>query len=454
MPQKGKPFRVGRVRVYLRGRVWYLCYHENGRRRRPRAGTDRAIARRLAAETNAQLEVGAPSLLSFEKVSVQELRERWLLHHEQVRRSSVHTVRRYRAATEHLVRFVEGNNGRHLAADASRFALAAAEEFVGHLRKARVSPNGHPKTEKRSLRDKGVLFILGTCRAIFSYASKHRHLSPYAENPFGGVGISRMPVEDAKPIRLLTPDEERRFLEACDDWQFPVFLTLMMTGLRPGELTHLLLPNDLDLEAGVLRVTNKQALGWQVKTRSERELPLAPVLVGILRQAVGERDSGPVFRGRRFTRTWMASDMIGRLLDCRVRREENELGRSLSREERQRAARKAWVKAGLITNERLRREFMRVTKKIGLPELTTPKTLRHMFATYLQDANVDPLIRMQLMGHSPMGAKAAGPLGMTAVYTHTKPETRRRQLLAALDGRACTAVARDLLRERPTLRAG
>ncbi|SFI23293.1 hypothetical protein [Planctomicrobium piriforme] len=36
-------------------------------------------------------------------------------------------------------------------------------------------------------------------------------------------------------------------MEACDHRQFPVFLTLMLTGLRPGELTHLLLPDDLDL---------------------------------------------------------------------------------------------------------------------------------------------------------------------------------------------------------------
>jgi hypothetical protein len=57
---KVNKFRVGKVRACLRGRVWYLCYHENGRRRRPRVGTDREAARQLAAQVNAQLEVGAP----------------------------------------------------------------------------------------------------------------------------------------------------------------------------------------------------------------------------------------------------------------------------------------------------------------------------------------------------------------------------------------------------------
>ncbi len=438
---KKQSFRVGRVGVYLRGSVWYLCYWENGRRRRPRAGRDRDVARRLAAEVNAQLEGGAPSMLSFERVSVEELRDRWLRHHEFVRRSSVHTIRRYRAATDHLLRFV---GGARVAADASRFSLGDAEEFVAHLRSIRVSPNGHEKTKKRGLLDKGVLFIIETCRALFSYAARHRHLSPYAENPFASLGFNRMPIEDAKPIRLFTPDEERRFLEECDDWQFPIFLTLIMTGLRSGELSHLLLPDDLDLDAGILRVTNKPDLGWQVKTRSEREIPLSPILVGILRGVVDARSSGPVFLRKRIVtgRDTPVAATPGERLASVVSRSDEEQRPEDDRGGRLRIAKKAWWASGAITNEIVRRAFMRITRKIGLPDVTAPKTLRHMFATCLQDANVDPLIRMELMGHAPQGARAGGPLGMTSTYTHTRPATRRGQLLAALEHRPCTKVAR------------
>ncbi len=91
-------------------------------------------------------------------------------------------------------------------------------------------------------------YVLECCRALFNYAARRRHLPPYAENPFAAIEIDRIPVETARPIELLTADQERAFLEACDDWQFPVFLTLLLTGLRPGELCHLLLPDDLDLE--------------------------------------------------------------------------------------------------------------------------------------------------------------------------------------------------------------
>ena len=54
-------------------------------------------------------------------------------------------------------------------------------------------------------------------------------------------------MEDARPVIALDEELERKFFQACDWWQFPVFLTLFLTGVRPGELTHLLLPDDLDL---------------------------------------------------------------------------------------------------------------------------------------------------------------------------------------------------------------
>lgn len=152
---KGKiaSFRVGKVRAYRRGRVWYLHYYEAGQRRRPRVGPDRDLARQMAAQINGQLEVGAPAALSFEPISIPELRERWLDHHENVRRSSVQTIRRYRAATQHLINFLQNVRPVRLASD---FRSRHAEEFVRYLRSTKVAPNGHPKARKRLLRDSGI----------------------------------------------------------------------------------------------------------------------------------------------------------------------------------------------------------------------------------------------------------------------------------------------------------
>ncbi|MDP6153620.1 MAG: hypothetical protein QF785_09610, partial [Phycisphaeraceae bacterium] len=243
---KSASIRVGRVTAYRRGKTWYLCYHDNGVRKRPRVGPDRDAARRLAAQTNAQLELGAPAPLSFEPVAIDNLRQRWLDYHEHVIKSSLATVRRYAAATRHLLNYVQVEQRvRH----ASDFRPTHVEAFAAYLRRIKVAPNGHANAVKKPLRDKGIKFILEICRSMFNYAAKRRHLPPYAENPFASFEIDRLPVEDAKPFVGFDAAQERAFLDACDEWQFPIFLTLMLTGVRPGELTHLLI-DDVDLHDG------------------------------------------------------------------------------------------------------------------------------------------------------------------------------------------------------------
>jgi integrase len=252
----------------------------------------------MAAQINGQLEMGAPAALSYEPISVPDPRQRWLDHHEQVRRSSLATIKRCRTATEHLLTFLEKSCPvRH----ACEFRPRQATEFVRYLRTIKVAPNGHPKARKRPLLDTGIKYILETCCSLFNYAQRNRHLSPYAENPFRTIEVSRMPVEDFRPVVVFTEEQECTFLKACDDWQFPLFLTLLLTGLRPGELCHLLLPDDLDLETGWLYVRNKAQFGWQVTTRNQRDVPLVPALVEVLRHALAGRSTGPVFRQRRFS---------------------------------------------------------------------------------------------------------------------------------------------------------
>jgi len=50
---------------------------------------------------------GVPTLLAFTPISLSELRDLFLAHHEHVLKSSVATVRRYRAATKHIQDFIE-----------------------------------------------------------------------------------------------------------------------------------------------------------------------------------------------------------------------------------------------------------------------------------------------------------------------------------------------------------
>ena len=444
MPKKFISFRIGKVQAYLRGHIWYLCYHENGLRRRPRVGTDRDAARQLAAQINAQLEVGAPTALSFEPLAIPLLRDRWLEHHELVLRSSVHTINRYRTATDHLLRFLEQRPVRY----ASLFHASHAGEFVHYLRTIKVAPNGHAHTAKRPLMDKGLRYVLECCRAMFNHAAKRRHLPPYAENPFRTLEIDHIPIEEARPIELFSSTQEKAFLEACDDWQFPLFLTLILTGLRPGELCHLLVPDDLDLNAQIIRVRNKPRLGWQIKTRNERDIPLIPGLADVLRVHLMGRCSGLVFCRRRWNqrladRLQTANlSFLEKELVSRISEYEAKTGKPITRKDRLRIAQRLWCDLGAVKPDRIRTEFMRLTRKIGKSSCTAPKVFRHQFATALQEGRVDPLIRNLLMGHASVSDRTAGHgLGMTAVYTHSRPETCRQQLEAALANRPAVVVA-------------
>lgn len=120
----------------------------------------------MAAQINAQLEVNVPTAFSFESVRIDELQRRWLDHHEQILRSSVHTVRRYRTATRHLLEFVAVQCP---ALQTAQITAQHAEQFVRYLRSLRVSPNGHPNSQKRPLLDNGVRYILETCRSLFAF---------------------------------------------------------------------------------------------------------------------------------------------------------------------------------------------------------------------------------------------------------------------------------------------
>jgi integrase len=140
-----------------------------------------------------------------------------------------------------------------------------------------------------------VVFVLGSCRSLFNFAREQRHLPAYAPNPFAGLAIDRMRIEDAKPVRPFTPEQEVEFFRACDDWQFRVFFLLAFTGLRVREFTHLLIDNDVRLGENLIRVTNKPGLHWQVKTRNPRDVPVLAEVGQVLRACSRVGSQGPSY---------------------------------------------------------------------------------------------------------------------------------------------------------------
>src|ERR1700677_2163357 len=143
-------FRVGKVSVYQHHGAWWLYYREHGNPVRRKVGLKQDDAERIAAQVNAQVTNGSPSMLSFEPVNVPDLRQQFLDYHEHVLHSSLGTVCRYRTATQHLEDFVA-----QLARKPQSHELRP-DAFAIYLRKLEVAPNGHKNSAKRKLRDKGI----------------------------------------------------------------------------------------------------------------------------------------------------------------------------------------------------------------------------------------------------------------------------------------------------------
>ena len=129
--------RIGKVSLYLHHGAWWVYYREAGKPVRKSVGADKSEAERVAAQVNAQLVQGAPSLLSFTPIGVPELRRQFLDHHEFARGSTLATVNRYRAATQHLENFTAQTRKPPLAHEVK------PDQFAAYLRTIEVAPNGH-----------------------------------------------------------------------------------------------------------------------------------------------------------------------------------------------------------------------------------------------------------------------------------------------------------------------
>ena len=122
-----------------------------------------------------------------------------------------------------------------------------------------------------------------------------------------------MKIDDSKAIFVFDAATELEFFRRCSDWAFPIHFTLAKTGLRIGELVHLLI-EDVDLAGGWLHVRNKVELGWRIKTGQERVVPLLPEAVEVVRRVIGTRLRGPVF-----LREKLAGRVLARLAGVRPR---------------------------------------------------------------------------------------------------------------------------------------
>ncbi|NOZ20431.1 MAG: tyrosine-type recombinase/integrase [Planctomycetes bacterium] len=409
--------KVGRVTIYRRGNTYSLYYRENGRTERVRIDGNLATAKATASKVNAALEETRPTPFGFQRAEIGDCISDFLDYCEHVKGLSVRTLDRYRAALSHFGEFAGSRKNLNTVDQVTEGTI---EDFVKWMRNRTRTRNGAEQGERRQYKMKGIKFVLSTCRTAFNHAKKRHHLPPYAENPFTSFPIEQLKERDQEPTSMLDAEEQGRFFEECSDWQFGIFVFLAAYGLRVGELTHLLI-SDVDLEKSVFHIRSKPDLFWDVKTSNERVLPIVPEIRPVLVERIGDRRAGFVFLNEKFfgdgqgpKRTFGSDAALLRYLrgivDAKRREgvtDEKELLRAMVPFLRE---------MGMIPEKRIRQEFMKLTRRIGRPEVTKAHSLRHAFSTFAQEHGVNTIVVQDLLGHA--------SLDMTRRYTHPTMQSK------------------------------
>jgi integrase len=126
---------------------------------------------------------------------------------------------------------------------------------------------------------------LARLRSVFTYAVQKEWLT---RNPFTkGEPLISMAQEVVRE-RVLSTDEQRKLLQACQTKQrrliYPIILTALDSGCRRGELLKLKW-RDVDLEKGAITV-----IATNAKTNRQRMIDLEPISMAELRKMA--KDSG------------------------------------------------------------------------------------------------------------------------------------------------------------------
>ncbi len=135
----------------------------------------------------------------------------------------------------------------------------------------------HQKVTQRTIN-----YELQCIHTFLQWAIKQNYLF---SNPATAVEKFRLPKKTIP--KFMTSEELTKFFAACNPEQRAVFSTMLLTGMRKGELKNLTW-NDVNFQLGIIFIQAKD--GWNPKT-DERIIPISPVLNQILVKQYEDRRS-------------------------------------------------------------------------------------------------------------------------------------------------------------------
>ena len=192
-------------------------------------------------------------------------------------RKAVKTVQNYAIALKHFVGYLTARHGAKYLQDVD---MAIIDGYVS-ARLEKPSPARKGSTVARST-------VNTELKCIKRFFNRAVELGLLRDSPARRVGLLQTP---KKNPRFFDEAEIRLILDDCDDeWVRDVYLGLLLTGMRIGELVNFEW-DDIDHDARKLTVRAKSF--WKPKGNEERSIPLHRTFYGLLCDK--ERKSNWVF---------------------------------------------------------------------------------------------------------------------------------------------------------------
>jgi integrase len=124
-------------------------------------------------------------------------------------------------------------------------------------------------------------------RALFTFFQWAVKRNALFLNPAANIERFRLP-KRVLP-KFLTSEELTKFFKACNEDDRRLFMSIVLTGMRKGEVEHLCW-SDVNFELGVVFIQEKADMNWKPKT-DERVIPISPMLRELLLQQFDRRRS-------------------------------------------------------------------------------------------------------------------------------------------------------------------
>jgi integrase len=317
--------------VFRRRENWYLDYYAGARRIREKVGRSKGEAKKALAIRQAQVAQGRFELRpQMNAPTFEPFAERYTEFSKANKRGFYNE--KYRIGQ--LTKFF----GKRKLSDLTSWD---AEKF-----KAQMSKAVGPATVNR---------LLGNLKHMMTMAVQWKVL---AKNPFAGVRLLHVP---KFPERILTQDEEKQLLAACEHVRAPYLRSMVAlalnTGMRKGEILSLLWAQ-VDLANRLIHIYNGKT------SHSDRQIPMNDTVFELLTTLWRQRNSDFVFPSHR--------KLGSQFRDPKV-------------------------------------AFTRAIRLAGIRHIRF-HDLRHTFATRLVRAGVDLISVQHLLGHA--------NITMTARYAH------------------------------------